>query len=192
MPQIMLVVANIIISTLPIELAMAVLLVVGVLSSVPVALWIGLVFSPPTLAMLHSLLEVANVYRSRMPFILAVSIRLSILIMTVILVLIRKIICSLPILKRLRPLTLILVSILPLVDPEAPDLIVLPLAHVRIASKAPPDPEARLGSLEPLSVIDLAIGPSVDALAVRLVPREASPIGAAVSVPLEALAVPLV
>mgnify|MGYP007055470805 CR=1 FL=1 len=77
-------------------------------------------------------------------------------------------------------------------DSVPPDLVVSPLSHVGVILETLPNTEAIFGSLDPLTVIDFSVSPSVDAFSMRLIVHEGTPIDISVLVRLESLAIFLI
>ena len=99
MSQIVVVAADVIIATLPVELSVTMLLVIVVIACVLIAIMILLILLPLAFAMLHSLLEFTNIESSTFPSILPIAIRLTIDILARKHILIGKEISALPILE---------------------------------------------------------------------------------------------
>ena len=66
---------------------------------------------------------------------------------------------SLAMLERICPLTLISITVLPLVDTEAVDFATSPLANVRVARGALPSTESVLDTLLPLTIVHFTVWP---------------------------------
>jgi len=80
-----------------------------------------------------------------------------------------EVVCALATLKRVDPVSFVLVAIAPHMDAIPPNLVVLPLPLEGGSVGILPDSVAELLAAKPLSVVDLAVVPAVDALPRRLV-----------------------
>jgi len=92
--------------------------------------------------------------------------------------------------KALFPLAFVPVAVLPLMNAVSFGLGVTPLAYVRVAPVGTgPHAMAVLEPALPLSIVDLAVDPLVDAFPVRLAIPEGTEIGVVVGVALETTAI---
>jgi hypothetical protein len=86
--------------------------------------------APSTLAVLHTILEIADVVTSIFPLVLSESVRLAKLILSRIHVTVGKNVSSLTVFKTIGPLTFISVTVLPLVYAVSICLRLSPLTDV--------------------------------------------------------------
>jgi len=90
------------------------------------------------------------------------------------------------------PLTLVGVSVGPLVDTVAVGFGHVPLPDVGVLLSPLPDAVALFEAMDPLSVVDFTIAPGVDSFAMSLSVLELSEVGVALGVPFEAFTFPQV
>ena len=184
--------ADVVIATLPAEFAFTVLLVIQVVAFVLIALRVRLLLQPMTFSILLAFLEVSGVDGARLPLVLAITVRLSILVLTSICVLVCKVVCSLSIFERCSPLSFVLVTVGPLMNTIAPDFVISPLAHVTVVVETLPDSETVLAALNPFAVVDFSTGPCVNTFSVRLVVEVAAQVLRTILIDFKALPASLV
>lgn len=95
-------------------------------------------------------------------------------------------------LERVEPLTFVLVAVLPDVHSEARDLVVLPLADIRVTQWTLPDTKAVLAALIPFSLVDLSIFPKVYSFAMSVIVKESPFVLVSTFVYFEALSTPFI
>jgi hypothetical protein len=162
------------VSTFPDKLTESTLLVKFILTFISVAVRSINFFTPATLAVLHSILEISDIIAPVLPFILAESIWFTELILASVNIAIGKDVCSLAVLETVAPLAFISVSILPFVNAISIGFGRSPLAYVGITKNAFPDALAFFESSSPFALIHFSISPGVKAFAMGLVAHEFS------------------
>jgi len=155
MSLIHIVTSYVVVSRLPVELALSMLLVVVILACVLITIWVLLILLPFAFSVLHSLPELSDVESSRLPLVLTVAVRSTVFVHASVHIEVGEIVCALPVFQAAGPLAFILVAIRPLVNTEAPDLVVSPLSHVCVILESSPDAEAIFARLQKLTVIRL-------------------------------------
>lgn len=191
-PSILDIAAYVIVTTFPVELSVPMFFVVEIVTRVLVAFWIRFLLFPFAFTVFHSLLEFAYVLSTGLPFVDAVTIRFAIQILPGVLVLVCEVVCTLTILERSRPLSLVLVAVCPLMYSISPDFVVTPLTHVRVIEEAFPDTEAVFAALDPFTVVRFSMVPSIMTFPVRLVVHECSFVDVTGLISFVALTIPFV
>ena len=170
MSLILLIVALITVTGLPLEDAVPVLLVCFVHPLVRVALslaiLVGLLFLPFSVAMLQTILKLSSVTAAIFPFILTEAFGLSLCVLSHIAVSVGEEVRAVALAQALEPLALILVTVGEHMHTVALGLGLNPLANIGFSIGALPDTVSVLDTLHPLTVVDFPVFPLVDALAV--------------------------
>lgn len=177
------------VATCPCEHAFAVPIIIVVVTSVGVTRCDIPLLSPPSLSLLQAFIEVARIYLARGPYVLTLSVRLSVHVPASVDVAGGECVSPLAMLEAHVPLPLVSVPVRPMMDAVAMRFGGVPLANVRIFLNPFPDTVALLDSKVPLAVVHFAIRPGVDAFAVSLAVLKLAEVGVAIRVPFEALAV---
>ena len=129
------------------------------------------------MAFLESINEVAFVRCAALPFVSTEAARLAKLIIASVRVSIVENVCSPAMLQTIDELSLIPITILPLMHTVTIDFTTVPLTDVRIPSDAVPHSTALLGPLYPLTVILFTARPSENAFTMRTIIEEVAQIG---------------
>ena len=166
--QVVAVVALVSVARLPAEGAVAVLLVVPKVTVVLIRVR-SRVLPPLSSTVFDSTGKVTNIGSAIFPLIVSKTMWLTSIVIARVGVPIREDVGSFAMLERICPLTLVSVTVLPLVDTEAVDSATSPLANVRVAGGALPSTEAVLDALLPLTIVHLTVWPRQDALSMRFV-----------------------
>jgi hypothetical protein len=163
------VVAFVDVAALPRKLTETILLIIFIASLICVAVWGIKSFLPLSFAVFLSFLELTYVNAAIFPLVLAHSIGLALVVGACEDIAICKDVRALTVLETVAPLTLVSITVLPLMNSVAVCFALFPFANIRVSKNAFPNSLAFFKAMSPLAFVNLPISPAVNTLAMGLV-----------------------